>query len=403
LLSTSKNLLCSYCFQYFSPDEIHWRCSTNQCRQYIGVDDIYTAYIREFNPQAPAPPPMAYWFKTPPPKSGLAKFIPSKKLGACDKCTRESTQRLCPHCHNDLPFTVDTTESHIIAILGAKAVGKTNYIAVLINELRKLGGDFEFTLLDLNDHTTTTYKRDFYDPLFRNKQVVGMTQQEGDKRPLMYRLKFSGKNDILNRTKCLTLVFFDTAGENLNEEASIAIRNRYLTHASGLLLLVDPLQVEGVRDRLAGTGCPLPGEFTSPIEVLNRIVRVFQSHRTKANNKKIDVPVAVAFTKSDVLRDYKLLPPGNAVYGQPRHDRHFREDVRQQISDELNSLFTSWKTTELEQVLTMEFSAHSYFGLSSLGEAPDSSGSLSTIAPFRVEDPLLWLLTQLGYMKTLRQ
>lgn len=401
MLNPTRKLLCSYCFRHFGPEDIHWRCNSNKCTSTGLQPDVqYTEYQREFNPHAAPPPLMPHWFPSPPPKSKLQRILPGRKLGVCDQCSRESSQRLCPHCHNELPFTVDTTESHIIAVLGAKAVGKTNYIAVLINELRKLGAEFEFTLLDLNDYTTSTYKNDFYQPLFRNKKVIDMTQKEAGGRPLMYRLKFLGKGELFNRNRCLTLVFFDTAGENLDSDSRIGLRNRYLTHASGLLLLVDPLQIEGVRDRLEGTGCPLPSEFTEPTEILQRIVRVFHSERPMGGTKKIDVPVAVAFTKSDVLRDYKLLPPGNAIYNQPRHQGVFREDTRQQISDELNALFVNWKTTELEQLMQGEFKEHSYFGLSSLGEAPDPSGQLFAISPFRVEDPLLWLLSRLGYLKT---
>ncbi|MDQ3917130.1 MAG: hypothetical protein M3348_01390, partial [Acidobacteriota bacterium] len=51
----------------------------------------------------------------------------------------------------------------------------------------------------------------------------------------------------------------------------------------------------------------------------------------------------------------------------------------------------------LDNFLQHNFHDYSFFGLSALGSQPDAQGRLSSgVAPFRVEDPLLWILYRLG-------
>ena len=51
------------------------------------------------------------------------------------------------------------------------------------------------------------------------------------------------------------LSFFDTAGEDLNDQTSVDQNIRYLTSADGVILLLDPLQMRGARP-LAARGQP---------------------------------------------------------------------------------------------------------------------------------------------------
>jgi len=69
----------------------------------------------------------------------------------------------------------------------------------------------------------------------------------------------------------------------------------------------------------------------------------------------------------------------------------------------MQDLIDNWLDAELIGYIK-QFKQHSFFGVSSLGGNPngtkiDSKG----IRPRRVLDPLLWLLSEYGYIKTLKK
>ena len=67
----------------------------------------------------------------------------------CDVCKQESTTRLCPNCHFELPYDIGQTDQRIIAIIGGRDTGKTHYIASLIMRLKyEVGEEFWFYRAD---------------------------------------------------------------------------------------------------------------------------------------------------------------------------------------------------------------------------------------------------------------
>lgn len=398
-----KKFLCPHCFDFIDLTEVHWRCVNPNCRKPESneppgePDEILANFQREFMSLS-TPPRLLHTFPSPP-ASALATFLrlgKVRKTMDCDWCGRPSPQRLCPRCHSDLPYCADTIENHIIAVIGPKAVGKTHYIAVLVDQLRnQVGADFSLSLLALNDSTMTRYQNEYYQPLYQGKRLLQVSQVT-DYSPLMYRLQVGSNGGPFGRRKAVSLVFFDTAGENFDSDAHMNARTRYLIHASAIILLVDPLQMKGVRDQLAGAGGELPEEYTEPEQIMDRVIRLF--HQFGSGSGAIRVPIAVSFTKSDVLRDYGILPDGNAVYNQSRHQGELNGIVFRQIHDEIQSWLDKWAGPQLNTQLSQYFKDYAFCCLSSLGEGPDESGRLSTVSPFRVEDPFLWALHRLGFL-----
>jgi hypothetical protein len=406
----NKQMLCPYCFEYFRLEQIHWRCGNTTCRAPGAppsdppgeIDMKYAEFQTRFQTGGTTSNRLLHAFavtETPSFFGKMAGKLRQRQEASCDWCKRTTKTRLCPHCHNRLPYGAGTTDNHIIAIIGAKEVGKSHYITVLIEQFREqVGADFGITLLSLNDNTTSRYKNDFYNPLYKQKQKLEATQTFSNDA-LMFRLKFHNEHDPFHQSRCLTLVFFDTAGENLDAEETMTARNRYLMHASAIILLVDPLQIDKIRDDLGSRNCPLPQSHTEPFEIVERLIALFHNYTRLKTQAKIDVPLAVAFTKSDVLRDFGVLRPDNAVYTQSRHQGKFQSSIFRQIHDEIQAILTTWSGLKLDSTLQQDFKTYAYFCLSSLGEAPAPDGSLATISPFRVEDPFLWCLTKLGYVK----
>jgi len=395
--------LCPFCFREFDLDEVQWRCLHPACTspesgRPLEVDQAYTDFLAEATGTPRGPQQLKHSFGPIPRRKRLGGLLHTKdvRVAYCDWCNNVTERRLCPSCHNELPYTIDSMSMHIVAIVGAAAVGKSHYIAVLVNQLANtLGLSFNLAIDALNDETTLRYRTEFADPLFKQKRTIVKSQQL-DQKPLMYRLHLKTST---GSGRSVTLVFFDTAGENFATEAELGLFARYVRHASAIILLVDPLQMGPIREQLSNSRIPLPEEHVEPADIVARLIHQYEAFGITKTGKKTTVPVAVAFTKSDALKEGGILKPGNAVYSGARHSGAFDSTTALAIHDEVRSLMARWQGAELDTLLDHYFARYQYFALSALGDAPALDGTLTRIAPFRVEDPFLWSLGEIGFLE----
>jgi len=320
----------------------------------------------------------------------------------CGECGQPLVTKICPQCSFELPLGISTTKNYPIAIIGAKESGKSNYVAVLINQLKnEIGRSFDCSLMACGDNTLNRYKNEFYDPLYRHKTCAGATDA-GEVEPLIYSLLFQRKGKLFSKAvnNAVSLTFFDTAGENLKSKASMQTHNRYLSHASGIILLLDPLQLPAVRDELEGK-ITLPEENTDVNTILTRTVEIIREGRNlKDLSKKIDIPIAISFTKIDAVDS--ILDPASCLKNDSSHIRKgvFDKNDFNDSNEEMQSLVESWLGTELYQNVSMQFNDFAFFGLSALGSNPDVDKKIPKFRPFRVADPFLWILSREGIVKS---
>ncbi|MBQ2726859.1 MAG: hypothetical protein IJF78_14235 [Clostridia bacterium] len=320
----------------------------------------------------------------------------------CDECGQPLVTKICPMCGFELPMGIGTTSNYPIAIIGAKESGKSNYVAVLINQLRnEIGKSFDCSLMACGDNTINRYKREFYDPLYRHRMCAGATDS-GEVEPLIYSLLFKRPAKWLRKAvnDAVSLTFFDTAGENLNSLASMQTHNRYLCHASGIILLLDPLQLPAVRNELEGK-ITLPQENTEVTAILSRAIEIIRTGTGMTDvTKKIDIPIAISFTKIDAVDS--MLDPASCLKNDSAHIRNGYFDTKDfnDSNEEMQSLVEKWLGPELYQMVSLQFNHFAFFGLSALGSNPDVDKKIPKFRPFRVADPFLWILSQKGIVKS---
>lgn len=330
-------------------------------------------------------------------------------------CRHVSTTRICPHCKNKLPTAIDELSDLTIAVIGAKESGKSHYIALLIHRIKQLYQEFGWTLTALDDETIVRYKERFYHPLFNNHTTIPATQSghAGGEvtRPLLYSLRFgkSGKN------KRVMLAFFDTAGEDLDQEQhKMDLINRYIYNASGIICLLDPLQLSKVRSELIEKigESALPQVNTDTGTILNRVANLIRNgliaqNRKDSTSQKIKIPLAIAFSKIDAVMvpDEEataiLMPESCILFQEDRHRGFFHQGE----FDNTNSLMRDW-ILEADQTCDIvqqsdEFENKAFFGFSALGCNPQATQTLShDPRPIRVEDPFIWILNQNSLIAT---
>jgi Double-GTPase 2 len=329
----------------------------------------------------------------------------------CPKCQGETTIRICPVCHSRLPVHFGKVGNRLIVPVGAKESGKTVFMTVLVHELMHQAGQrFNAALTGADEHSRHRFASDYEQPLYRQLRLLAPTT--GDQAPLVFRFTterhraragrlgqaglfgkgVSGHGDP-QRT---LLSFFDTAGEDLRSQQSIEQNVRYLGAADGVVLLLDPLQMRGARER-AAPGTLLP-DLTEdePAIVLENVTDLLLSSRGGRPDKRIGRPLAIVFTKMDALmHDLKETSP---LRRSPPDQPYFDERDSLEVHTEIQRLLARWDGTRIDQIAQHNYSQYRYFGVSALGETPTEDNRVSArgIRPYRVADPILWILAQFG-------
>ncbi|WP_261719763.1 ATP-binding protein [Streptomyces sp. FZ201] len=398
-------VICPYCFARSSAGRLPYRCLMTPAGIRGGRpcgperDDIWAGFM------GPGVPPGAL-MRGP-------VFAPPRKIGRragagssvpCPGCGVGTTTRVCGACHNDLPSDYCDHDSRIIALVGAKASGKSTYVAVLVNELNHRVGQAYHATLAAMGQSTQTRDKEMAEDLYERLRLPDATRPAalGFNDPLLYRLSLPRRSRLGSGTRHTALVFFDAAGEDLAGAEAMDRYTRYLSAADGIILLVDPLQLGSVRDRLpVHDGPPLPVVETPPQQIAADLARQLRAHGKGGSRGRVSTPIAVAVTKTDMLKP--LLDPHSPVLrNAPHPGGALDDDDWLGVHEEIRSLLNDWDSGALVRQLELDFAELSLFGLSALGAPPPAEAPAdvpkSGPQPIRVEDPLLWLLARRGLL-----
>lgn len=322
---------------------------------------------------------------------------------SCDICGRRVYTRVCPVCHNMIPQGAEEEGNSIFVILGPKGVGKSHYIAVLINQLKEVvAPEFNGVLSPATDNTTMKYREMYFHRLFEEKRKLLPTKsfEESDeaREPLIYYLRvFKG-----DTPQVFTFAFFDTAGEDIVSSNAIisTSMNNFLSKAAGIVFLVDPLQLREVNSRIRIENKPSVG--LDPGDALTNIARTIRESRKIKPKSKIDTPLAICYTKCDVLmksaeneeEDKILFGPSSSLL-IPREKGVCDTENLDQIDAELRE-YTRRVLKDGFLQTADSFEENRMFAVSALGCNPSGSSLPRGVSPFRVEDPFIWLLYREG-------
>lgn len=310
-------------------------------------------------------------------------------------CGNRATTRICPKCKREVPVDVDGLSNFSIAIIGAKGSGKSHYVTMLIHKIKQLGLEFDWSLTALTDDTITRYRELFYRRLFEDRLTIESTAAVRSTfavNPLIYSLNL-GKN------KRIMLVFFDAAGENLEQTDAMWYINRYIYNASGIICLLDPLQLRLIRQGLLRLHSEdeLPKRNGETGVIINRVENLIRKNRN-IGAAKINIPLAVAFSKMDFIKDSSdnAEAVSKRIFEETRHQGYFNNDE----FEDIDGLMRSWvqEVDDTSDILgqARNFKDNAFFGFSALGCNPVNEKLDRTPRSYRVEDPFLWILKRNG-------
>ncbi|KUO19071.1 TRAFAC clade GTPase domain-containing protein [Streptomyces dysideae] len=402
-------VICPYCFDRAPAAKLPYRCLMTPSGVRGGTpcgperDDVWAGFM------GPSVPPAAR-MRGPvfSPARNVAALTAGLRGGGssvpCPGCGVSTPVRVCRSCHSDLPSDYCDQDSRIIALVGAKASGKSTYVSVLVNELNQRVGQAYHAVLAAMGQSTQQRDKEMAEDLYDRLRLPDATRPAalGFNDPLLYRLSVPRRGRLGSGTRHTTLVFFDAAGEDLAGAEAMDRYTRYLSAADGIVLLVDPLQLGSVRDRLPiHDGPPLPVVETPPQQIAADLAAQLRAHGKGGSRGRVTTPIAVAVTKTDMLKP--LLDPHSPLLANASHtDGAFDQDDRLAVHEEIRSLMADWDSGALVRQLELDFAELSLFGLSALGAPPPADAPAdvpkSGPRPIRVEDPLLWLLARRGLL-----
>ena len=407
--------VCPFCFEDHPIGDVEFACEQRMVCEHKDADGtvLVPAGAGEEDPK------MAK-YKGVPSFRGPHHFRASKQpklsmpaSAVCDWCNQPSRTRVCPGCHNVLPNTVSSDEEVIVALIGTRSSGKSTYVGVLIHEMMKrLFRPFNGTFQLCGTEDQKQYRERFEENLYRKHRVLDQTQthvqsgQINENRPILGTVKLQS-GGFLKKIKAMTLVFFDSAGEDWEDQDKINVVAKYVAHSAGIIFLIDPLSNDNVRSAINDnalierSGSMTADDVSEPAVVINRVANLIRNIQGLKETQKISIPVAAAFSKLDVLEDSGMLPPGSALAQPSPHIQlgQFNDADRQAVDQEMRALLATWDQGDFLQTLELNYSNSSCFAFSALGRSPEGSGNAATIAPpmpKRIEDAMLWILHQRG-------
>ncbi len=365
--------VCPFCFKkiYFT-SKLEYLCNNSQCENHKNNNPIVGGKVD---------------------KKGLCK---------CDKCGRPTGIMRCPDCGNTLPKKFLDADTNIIAIVGGKSTGKSYFVGSLIRQIMDqslLARSYPISTMwadGVMGKSRDEYIRRFKTFMDGRQEIPGTTFAADlikDYPPILIELKKDAKG-LFQKSILEIFSFFDAAGEGFERESDLAAVTPYLSHASAIILILDPRQIGSV-DEAVKSAFPNIGAKTDMTyeEILTNVVNQIRTEAGKRNGK-LDIPICVCVSKWDlVMKTPELLPKGLLISEFSKKGSNYDEAYIDNTSEEIRSVLRQWDPN-LVNMVEQDFSRIRYFVFSAWGTPETGNKATPALAPYRVEDPLLWILNK---------
>ncbi len=370
------------------------------CFTPLGADQAMFVCVGSCPPQAD--PQKSTWAgkrgQTTSPITAVAKGPNDKRWAlptamACRVCGG-ATQECCPVCHFAYPRGWRAGDAVTIAFSGARSTGKTVYLGVLVHFL-SLAMQSRHRAFGYADEASRREFDTYEKQLFEAQGLPAATGAAATQPNFMPMVIELGEHAGRQRY----LVVRDVAGEEL-EDGGVKEHLGFFARADLVVFLFDPLRVPEiqaqVRDRIAARQV-LGGE---PTAVLARVLELM-GHRGR---------LAICMSKFDIMHQLASVEGSayQAIMGNL--GSAMRQDVgplgtpstgdQALLDAEVRSLLATAHAANLVNTVGAAEQRGvrcRYFAVSALGNPPDARGvHPHGIAPFRVLDPVLWVLQEEG-------
>ena len=382
---------CPRCFSIIDDNAYLWTVSPNVPGQRRYADRVGSAYHG-----APVDVGAMHEVRRPP---GYHGPLPSSAMEASQALGGPAIE-ICPVCHFVLPTGWRSGQAICIAMAGARATGKSLYVAVLIKQLEQLCERLGVSMEPATPATANAYATIYERPLFEQRGLIpptpaSHTQASYQREPLVYSI---GSWNGLRRF----VVLRDVAGEDLEAGDLHAPHFHFFRNADALFFMFDPLRVEMIREQLHDLLPPQSFSGGDPRSVLSNLLLAVGDGRPR---------LAVILSKFDALRvladvqgsawSRVMSNPGAAFMRDSSSSKTYDDADGALLHEEVRSLLQRLHGGSILAAVENPASGvqlpHRFFVVSALGQPPVGNRlNHKGIAPFRCADPLRWVTSSFG-------
>ncbi|WP_394254116.1 hypothetical protein [Pseudoclavibacter helvolus] len=344
-----------------------------------------------------------YWYQFERPAEAKGNWAPPTEVrcSACNEMTREA----CPTCHTVLLPDWRASNATCIAMNGARATGKSVYVATVVRELEELSMRLSTTFAYGDQQTREIMEEIYQKPLFVEGGLMAPTPASNTNNSYQrFPLIFS-----LGRLKGVRqyLVIRDIAGEEMEQPPAVHGHLDFLGKADAIIFMFDPLAVPKVREKLTDL---VPAQLQAggdPALVLQNLLQLTRSSCP---------PVAVVLSKFDAVQELRRVEDvewssimsntGAAMMRDPSEQGTSYDEtdgalLDQEIKSLLHRLGGAGVVFGLESPHDGQTIPHRYFAVSALGESPEGRRLHARgITSFRCLDPVKWILSKKNVLAT---
>ena len=398
----SKIITCPYCYNKFENDDVEYQCENIE-RSVDGTPKCPEEADERFNDHWGIPVESRHFFKGKP----FGLFSSEPKPSKCDKCGKQSSRFVCPHCHNWLPTDMIKDGAEIISIVGAPNSGKTVYFFNLMRQLQIKASSLGISVTvqdegpDPTKKTSVIYKG-MVEKMYENNELPPKTPVIEGERPIPLIFKVSNKKAGKKGGKSIYIVFYDTPGEAFQDREQMDRMADHVSNSAGILLFIDPYNIKKLTGTLQSaskekivTGSELENE-----NVLNSLLQKVKEKESE------DKPFAIVFSKIDAVLDGLSAERAGGLATILDLDRNssflktkkFNLSEIDQISNALEEMSEEWDVEYIKSQVNEKYKEENIkmFAVSSLGSQPKDS-RITNLNPYRVMDPLIWILYKIGF------
>lgn len=381
---------CPRCFVTLSPDRYAWVPLAPDAPE---VDEVASAYHGSQVKSGTV-------LELTRPDDEAEDWAPPPFYG--ERQTGGDVAEVCPVCHYRLPAGWRDAQATCVAMAGARATGKTVYIAVLVKTLQLLGERIGRVVEPATAETELNYLEHYERPLYEERGILESTPAAHtgnpyQREPLIFSL------GVWNEVRQY-LVIRDVAGEDLeNAHNAAAASMQFFAHADGVVFMFDPLKVESVRHQLHDLVPAQERVGGDPRSVLRTVLSIIGTGTPR---------LAVVLSKFDALQALAHVDGSDWSEVMAHRGAGFSRDpslkagpydeqdgrlVHEEVRSLLEKLEARTMVMAVEQPHTGVQLPCRYFAVSALGESPVGDRlHQNGISPFRCLDPVRWVLAQRG-------
>ena len=178
---------------------------------------------------------------------------------------------------------------------------------------------------------------------------------------------------------------------------------KFLNQSDAVIFLLDTFSVPYVHDKLQSC-MHLPEIEIRYDRIISNLITHFEEGEKSVRDTHYSRPMALVFSKIDAILLNEQLFRNTSIPGMSmERNSSFLDgsgvnlaDI-DSISDGLRSGLNSWGEQNFINSMENHYRNVKYFGISALGGVPDKTGSINNLRPYRVLDPLVWILHQFKY------